>query len=64
MRDLRLSRNSSMFFPRQVEQWDANTPLSTAGSYDATRTGPLCYQVIILTILIILIFILVIIISA
>jgi len=29
---------------QQVEQWDANTPLSSAGPYDATRTGPLCYQ--------------------
>ena len=28
-----------------MEQWDANTPLSSAGPYDATRTGPLCYQV-------------------
>ena len=30
-----------------MEQWDANTPLSSAGPYDATRTGPLCYQVTI-----------------
>merc|ERR1719204_2027556 len=30
---------------QQVEQWDANTPLSSdGGPYDATRTGPLCYQ--------------------
>lgn len=29
---------------QQADQWDPATPLSADSPYDATRTGPLCYQ--------------------
>ena len=28
----------------QSQLWDGSTPLSSSGSYDATKTGPLCHQ--------------------
>jgi len=28
----------------QSQLWDASTPLSSSGPYDATKTGPLCHQ--------------------